>query len=89
MNSLKIAKELIRENDSDLADRRRAKAIVSQRIEEYKHEIAKHEKCLEISKHALKMAENDLETLNDRIEELLVDNMALETFIGYLTANAD
>lgn len=89
MSHIEIAKALIKENNIDLADRRRAKEIISQRIEEYTHDIKECEKLLDIKKRALKMAEEDLERVNLRIDELLVDTLALETLVGFLMVETD
>lgn len=89
MSHIETAKRLIKENNIDLADRRRAKGIISGRIEEYKRDIDKYETLLDVKKRALKMAEEDLKEADDRIEELLVDTLALETLVGFLTVEAD
>ena len=89
MSHIEIAKALVKENNEDLGDRRRDKEIISQRIKEYTRDIEKYERLLDVKKRALKMAKEDLKTVDERIEELLVDNLALETLIGFLTVDAD
>lgn len=89
MSHIEIAKALIDENNNDLADRRRAKKIISQHIEEYERDIEKYEKLLDMNKRALKMAKEDLERAELRIDELIVDNLALETLIGFLMVETD
>lgn len=82
MNSIEIAKKLIEENDEDIADLRNAETIIQKRIEEYEQDIVACEKRLNILRHALSMAEEDLQRKRDLKKEYLVDNLALKMFIA-------
>lgn len=82
MNSIEIAKKLIKENNSDIEDFRNAEEIIQKRIEEYKQNIAVHERQIRTLQSALAMAEEDLQRKRNQRQEYLVDNLALSMFIA-------
>lgn len=81
MNSVKIAKKLIEENEKDIEDFREAEARLRKRIEECKKDIEKYELLLKAKQHALEMLEEDLQRKREQKEEYLVDNCALRMFV--------
>lgn len=82
MNSIEIAKKLIEENDKDIEDLRSAENAIRQRIDGYKADIDTYEKGISSLRHAIMMAEEELQRKKDLKKEYLVDNLALRSFIG-------
>lgn len=82
MNSIEIAKSLIEENDKDIEDLRSAEKAIRQRIEGYKADIDTYEKGINSLRHAITMAEEDLQCKTDLKKQYLVDNLALKLLIA-------
>ena len=82
MNSIEIAKSLIEENNTDIEDLRSAEKTIQKRIEEYKQDIAAYEKRIDSLRHAITMAEEDLQCKRDLKKQYLVDNLALKLLIA-------
>lgn len=81
MNSVEIAKKLIKENEEDLEEVRTEETIIRKIIAKYKYDIGTHEQRIESLRGAITMAEEDLRRVRSTKDEILVDNTALRLYV--------
>lgn len=82
MNSIEIAKKLIKENDEIIEDYRRRETASRKRIEELKEKIRRQKEVVTILESSLDREEEWLAGIQNDKKDYLVDNLALKTFIA-------
>lgn len=82
MNSIEIAKKLIKENDDIIEDYRRRETDSRKRIEELKEKIRRQKEVVTILENGLAREEEWLADIQNDKKEYLVDNLALKLLIA-------
>ena len=82
MNSIEIAKKLIKENDEIIDDYRRRETDSRKRIEELKENLRRQKEVVTILESGLAREEEWLAEIQADKKEYLVDNLALKLLIA-------
>lgn len=82
MNSIEIAKKLIKENDDIIEDYRRRETDSRKRIEELEEKIRRQKEVVKILESSLAREEEWLADIQTDKKDYLVDNLALKLLIA-------